>query len=397
MAPKAPRPYVRGRVAAQTTQQMQSYQQQHQNVSIQPQKESFQNQNAASVHQSPAHRSSSSLESHGAPTAIPMQPMVTRQQQPPSVTLSSDSYHITLNNAGTSLLRSTFFPTGYRAPVYEVTTDSVSSNKATTTLWSFDVKERTVREVAKIYWASSGKTMVEMSGVKIPVADFLTRSKWRLGVTQATATFTSQMEEYKWVPQPTLFDSESCMWHCVVPIARGPASGPSTVLSVYRPPGSLPSVDPQPQPLQSTNPLRRHRSNQSTSWRSSISSDSIHSHYSSAIGFNGMASIPVAAPTPQPQAAIIPSAAIANSIVGMGHGATWTTSRSRKSPAILEMFPEINTKPYLREVIVLTAILVVVSKDEWNIFSQDKTHAPISSSDAVLNRLVDLFDPTNSM
>ncbi|PVF98714.1 hypothetical protein CPB86DRAFT_797157 [Serendipita vermifera] len=303
-----------------------------------------------------------------------------------------------MNNAGTSLLRSTFFPTGYRTPVYEVTTDNVGSNKATTTLWSFDVKERTVREVAKIYWASSGKTMVEMSGVKIPVADFLTRSKWRLGVTQATATFTSQMEEYKWVPQPTLFDSESCMWHCVVPMARGPASGPSTVLSVYRPPGSLPA-DPQPQPLQSINPLRRHRSNQSTSWRSSISSDSIHSHYSSTIGYSGMASITVGGATQQ-QPAIIPSAAIANSIVGMGHSATFTTSstiRSRKSPAILEMFPEINAKPHLREVVVLTAILVVVSKDEWKILSQDKAHTPASSSDAVLNRLVDLFDPTNSM
>jgi hypothetical protein len=183
MAPKAPRPYVRGRVQAnsQQAQQMQQTHTQHQSVTIMQ-------AGLDSVHQSPAHRSSSSLETQGGASAsIPMQPISsttsTRQQQP-AVTISSDSYRITLNNSGSSLLRSTFHPTWYRAPVYEVTTDYLGTSKATTTLWSFDVKERTVREIAKINWASSGKTMVEMSGVKIPVSDFLTRSKWRLGVTQ---------------------------------------------------------------------------------------------------------------------------------------------------------------------------------------------------------------------
>jgi hypothetical protein len=221
---------------------------------------------------------------------------------------------------------------------------------------------------------------------------------------RATATFTSQMEEYKWVPQPTLFDSESCMWHCVIPISRGPASGPSTVLSVYRPPGSLP--DPQPQVQQSSNPLRRHRSNQSTSWRSSISSDSAHSLYSSNHGYStsnhsggGVFTIP-STPTPlQHQPAIIPSAAIANSIVGVGHGGTLGGVNSytrRKSPAVLEIFPEVNAKPHLREVIVLTALLVVVSKDEWKALPHSWDKNP-TTSEGVLNRLVDLFDPTNSM
>lgn len=58
------------------------------------------------------------------------------------------------------------------------------------------------------------------------------------------------------------------------------------------------------------------------------------------------------------------------------------------------MYPEVNSKPHLREIIILTAILVVVHKDEWkNLPSQ---WANVTASDAVLSRLAETHDPNES-
>jgi hypothetical protein len=95
--------------------------------------------------------------------------------------LTRDAYEI--STTGKTLLQSTFTPTDSRRPVYDVTTDVPSHNRATTILWRFDPGKCKVTEVARINWSTSGKTMVEMGGVRVPVTELLTKPKWRLGLS----------------------------------------------------------------------------------------------------------------------------------------------------------------------------------------------------------------------
>lgn len=264
--------------------------------------------------------------------------------------IAEDIYHITTN--GNTLLRSTFTPTDSRRLVYDVTTDVSSHNNATTILWSFDPASKKVEEVARVTWSTSGKTLVEMAGVRVPATDFLTKSKWKLGMSSSSSqSFTSENETYKWVPQPTLFDSQSCIWHCVVPVSRGPVAGQTTILSVYRPA----SLRANSQGSHSASgSLRRTTTTGSTSHRSSISEESVHSRRSQ-LGSAGSAG---------------------------------------RQPAVLEMYPEVNSKPHLREIIILTAILVVVHKDEWK--NLPSSWVNVTASDAVRSRLAEHHDPNES-
>lgn len=123
---------------------------------------------------------------HPVPTNSPSQGI--KQSTIPAFTtdparqsLAEDAYEI--STAGKTLLQSTFTPTDSLKPVYDVTTDVPGHNRATTILWRFDPGKCKVTEVARINWATSGKTMVEMGGVRVPAMELLTKSKWRLGMS----------------------------------------------------------------------------------------------------------------------------------------------------------------------------------------------------------------------
>lgn len=138
LAPRAPRPYVRGRrPAAATTGGV------------------FHDRKQSVV------------------PSFPMYPV----RQP----IAEDIYHISMS--GDTLLRSTFTPTDTRRCVYDVTTDVASHNSATTILWSFDPAVKKVTELARITWSLNGKTLVEMGGVRVPATEFLTKPKWKLGMS----------------------------------------------------------------------------------------------------------------------------------------------------------------------------------------------------------------------
>jgi hypothetical protein len=95
-----------------------------------------------------------------------------------------DAYTISIR--GKTLLQSTFTPTDSRRPVYDVTTDAdavAGHTSATTILWRFDHGERKVTEVARINWSINRKNIVEMGGVRVPVTEFLIKSKWRFGMS----------------------------------------------------------------------------------------------------------------------------------------------------------------------------------------------------------------------
>jgi len=95
--------------------------------------------------------------------------------------IADDAYHI--STVGKTLLQSTFIPTDSRRPIYEVTTDIATHNNATTILWSCDLQRRRVTEVARIKWSASGKAVVEMGGLCVPVAELLTKPRWRLSMS----------------------------------------------------------------------------------------------------------------------------------------------------------------------------------------------------------------------
>jgi hypothetical protein len=95
--------------------------------------------------------------------------------------LAEDIYDI--STSGKTLLQSTFTPIDSQRPMYDVTTDVISHKRATTILWRFDPGERKVTEVARINWSTNRKNIVEMGGVRVPVTEFLIKSKWRLGVS----------------------------------------------------------------------------------------------------------------------------------------------------------------------------------------------------------------------
>lgn len=275
---------------------------------------------------------------------------------------TGDAYAI--SNPSSTLLRSTFVPTLPQRPIYELTTDIASGTSATTILWKFDLASNSVNEVARIAWANTGsKTVIEMEGLRIPANEFLTKPKWRLGVAHATHSFTSQMEEYKWVPQPTLFDSDSCVWHCVQPISRGPAAGPSTILAVYRP--STSSSVQQTQPgLTSLQHHKSHHALLRTGWRSSMSLESIHS--TSSVGRQSL----------------------------FGHAASSSGHGSQRIPASLEVYPEVDEKPHLRDILVLTAILVATGKDEWKSLPHSWDHQ-LTTPELVLARLTETYGPSH--
>jgi hypothetical protein len=153
------------------------------------------------------------------------------------------------------------------------------------------------------------------------------------------------MEEYRWIPEPTLFNAEPCAWQCVIPIWRGTTVG-SMVLSVYRPP----PLREAPPPSRSNRIQSSTQSGSSTSHRSSNSEDSV--------------SNPL-----------------------LRHG-----KKGDRQPAVLQMFPAINSKPHLREIIILTLILVVVHEEEW--WNIPRSCANVTTSDVVLSRLSEtMHDP----
>jgi len=146
------------------------------------------------------------------------------------------------------------------------------------------------------------------------------------------------MEEYRLIPEPTLFNTESCAWQCVIPMWRNTNAG-STILSVYRP-----SSHREPsQPSHWDGMLRRTQSRSSASRQSSTSEESVR----------------------------IPLSRLGK--------------KGDRQPAVLQIYPAINSKPHLREIILLTLILVVVHKEEWR--NIPHSWANVTTPDAVLSRL----------
>jgi hypothetical protein len=167
-----------------------------------------------------------------------------------------------------------------------------------------------------------------------------------------TQTFTSEMEKYRWIPQPALFNADPRAWQCVIPISRGAIAG-STILSDYTP-SSL------REPLQLYNServLNSIKSTGSSSDRPSTSGGSTRDHHSRH-----------------------------GSLSGAGNG--------EKQPALLEMYPEVNSRPHLREIILLTAILVIVHKDEWR--NLPRLWGYTTTSDVVLSRLLETHGQKHS-
>jgi hypothetical protein len=165
-------------------------------------------------------------------------------------------------------------------------------------------------------------------------------------------TFTSQMEEYRWIPQHTLFNADSCAWKCVIPIPSGTTSG-LTVLSVYTPS----SLREPLQPSNSNRLLKRNRPT-SSSGRPSTPVGSTRGHHLRSEGLSD-------------------------------------PGGQERQVAVLEMYPAVNSKPHLREIVLLTAILVVVHKDEWK--SLPRLSAYTTTSDLVLSRLSETNRPKHRL
>jgi len=165
-------------------------------------------------------------------------------------------------------------------------------------------------------------------------------------------TFTSEMEEYKWIPQSTLF-SESCSWQCVIPLCRGTSAG-LTILSIYHPP----SLCGAPQPIRPPE-LSQKRLTSSSNGTSSRTAPTETFSTSQPSRRNNRNSV--------------------------------SRPKMIMQPAVLEVYPEVNARPHLRSIIVLTAILVVVQKDEWKQLPYSWTS--MTTADAVLSRLLRIYDP----
>ncbi len=63
---------------------------------------------------------------------------------------------------------------------------------------------------------------------------------------------------------------------------------------------------------------------------------------------------------------------------------------AQRLPASLEVYPEVDGKPHLRDVLVLTAILVVTGKDEWKSLPHSWDHQ-LTTPELVLARLTDIY------
>jgi len=130
---------------------------------------------------------------------------------------------------------------------------------------------------------------------------------WRGCGRNHSYTFTSEIETYKWVPHSGIFDSKPTSWRCMA-ATPGVPSSKQALLALYRPPIAC-------------------------TWPSSSPGD----HSPTSILSLGSATHPTFTPPAHP-----------------------TTSQ-----AALEIHEAVEKKPALRDIIVLTFLLVVVGRDDW--------------------------------
>ena len=271
----------------------------------------------------------------------------------------ADTYHLT---RGASPLNTTLLPSQSRSPVYCVTTDvHPDGSCATTHLWQFDRDRRSLRDVARIQWSGNSQPVVGVVGVQMPINDFLVKSKgkgigfssrcvpffskfldvpftvWRGRGRNHSYTFTSDVETYKWVPHSGLFDSRPTSWRCMA-AAPGTPSSKQALLALYRPP---------------------------ITYTYSFSGSGDHSPTS--MQFLGNATQPT--------------------FTSSGYGTSATTSQ-----AALDIHEAAEKKPVLRDIIVLTFLLVLVGRDDWR---ELPVGEPAQSSELVFSRMMqETYHPT---
>jgi hypothetical protein len=242
-----------------------------------------------------------------------------------------------------------------------VTTDVHTDGAcATTHLWYFDRDRRSLRDVAWIRWSSSSLPVVGVEEVQIPVNDFLTKSKgigfssrcapchrkvwvpltlWRGRGRNQSYSFTSGVETYKWVPNSGIFDSKPTSWRCMA-AALGVPSSKQALLALYRPPIAC--------TYSSSNP-GDHSPTSMQSFRGATHPTSTFPVYSNHA---------------QP-----------------------TTSQ-----ATLEIHEAVEKNPALRDVLVLTFVLVLIGRDDWR---ELPVGEPVQTPELVFSRMMqETYHPT---
>jgi len=171
------------------------------------------------------------------------------------------------------------------------------------------------------------------------VNDFLVKSKG-IGFSSRNHpyTFTSEAETYKWVPHSGIFDTKPTSWRCMT-ATPGTPSSKQALLAIYRPPTT------------------------------STSSSSILGDYSpTSVQSLGSATLPTSTPPVHVSAQpTIPRAA-------------------------LEIHEAAENRPALRDIVVLTFVLVLVGRDDWRELPAGE---PAQTPDLVFSRMMqETYHPT---
>lgn len=148
-------------------------------------------------------------------------------------------------------------------------------------------------------------------------------------------SFISQVETYKWVPHSGIFDSKPASWRCMAATVGIPSSK-QALLALYRPPTYSDPISGETSP---------------TSMQSL-----------------GRATHPISSPV-------------------YGSFAQPTTSA-----AALEIHETADKKPALRDVVVLTFLLVLVGRDDWR---ELPVGEPAQTAELVFSRMMqETYHPT---
>lgn len=198
----------------------------------------------------------------------------------------------------------------------------------------------------------------------MPVTDFLTKSKgmgfssryvhriflqglnvlltvWRGRDRNHSYTFTSEIDTYKWIPHSGIFDSKPASWRCMAAATGVPASK-QALLAVYRPP------------------------------MANTHTPSASADYSPTL------SHPLASATH----------------LGATRAAPGPYAQQHAAPpqAALEIHDAVQTKSALRDVVVLSFVLVVAGRDEWRALAAG---GPAQTAELVFSRMMqETYHPT---
>ena len=157
---------------------------------------------------------------------------------------------------------------------------------------------------------------------------------WRGHDRNHSYTFISEIETYKWIPHSGLFDPKPTSWRCMAAATGIPASK-QALLAVYRPPTTC-----------------------------------THTH--SASGDHSPTSLhPLGSAT---------------------HLTSTPPAHQTTSQAALEIHDAVEKKTALRDIIVLTFVLVLVGRDDWRELAVGE---PAQTSELVFSRMMqETYHPT---